>query len=122
MKRIISVICAVLILALCLTACGEPKLDGTYQLITMESGGEDLTALLGAVDVYMTVKDGQATVDFAGQTMSWEIDEENGVMRNEDGAESPYRVEENQIILENEENGTISKMVFEKVESTADSK
>ncbi|MBR1534721.1 MAG: hypothetical protein IJ639_10170 [Ruminococcus sp.] len=122
MKKIISIICVAAMLALCLTACGEPKLDGTYKLITMESGGQDLSAMLGTLEVYMTVKDDQATVDFAGQTMTWEIDEENGVMRNEQGAESPYRVEENQIILENEEDGVIGRMVFEKVESTADSK
>lgn len=124
MKRIISVLCLAVMLVMMtgLAACGEPKLDGTYKLIELNNGEEDLTALLDAIDVYMTIKDDHATLTFADQITEWEIDTKNGVMRNEEGAESPYRTEDNLIILENEENGLTQRMVFEKEESTPDTK
>ena len=123
MKRIISIICiaALLLMTLCLSACGT-RLDGTYKLISIESGGNDLSSVLQNVDVYMTIEKDQATVGFADQTMKWTIDEKAGIMRNEDGAESTYRVEDGTIILESAEDGVTGKLVFEKTQSTADSK
>lgn len=124
MKKFVSLLCIAVMLVMMtgLAACGEPKLDGTYKLIELNNGEEDLTALLDAIDVYMTVKDDHATLTFADQITEWEIDMRNGVMRNEEGAESPYRIEDNLIILENEEDGLTQRMVFEKAESTPDTK
>ena len=123
MKRIISIICiaALLLMTLCLSACGT-RLDGTYKLISIESGGNDLSSVLQNVDVYMTIEKDQATVNFAEETMKWTIDEKAGVMRNDEGAESPYHLEDGKIILENNDGGMVGKMVFEKTTGTADSK
>ncbi len=124
MKKAVSVICiaALLLAALSLSACGGSGLDGTYKLISIESGGNDLSAVLQSVEVYMTIEKDQATVNFAGQTMKWTIDEKAGVMRNDEGAESPYHLEDGKIILENNDGGMVGKMVFERTTGTADSK
>lgn len=124
MKKIVSLLCIAVILVMMsgLAACGEPKLDGTYLLVEMASGGQDLSDLLDDIDICLTVKDDHATLTFADQTTEWEIDTKNSVMRNEEGAESPYRTEDNLIILENEEDGLTHRMVFEKAESTPDTK
>ena len=124
MKKIISITCiaALLLATLCLSACGGTGLDGVYKLISIESGGNDLSSVLQSVDVYMTIEKDQATLNFADQTMKWTIDSKAGIMRNEDGAESPYHVEDGKIILESNEEGSSNKMIFEKAAATADSK
>lgn len=120
MKRIISVLMAlcVLLSVMSLAACGKAaseSIDGTYQLVQMESGGSDITGLLENVDVVLTVEGNKATVVMNDETVNWQVDLQGKQMINDDGQKVPYRAEGNQLIVEDAEN-TQGKMVFEKQE------
>jgi len=123
MKKIISVICVVLMLisVLSLTACSGNSLDGTYNLVEMSSGGEDMTSYLSMIgDVTLTIKGDKATVVLGGETTELTVDAKNSVLKDESGEATPFTVEGDRLTMENTESN--SKMVFELQKATADSK
>jgi len=124
MKRTVSIICAVLMLisVLCLTACsGGSKLDGTYKLIEMSSGGQDMTSYLNMIgDVYLVIEGEKATIELGGETTQLKVDAKNSAFIDEAGDSTPITIEGDRITMENPESQ--SKMVFEKSTATADSK
>jgi len=124
MKRTVSIICAVLMLisVLCLTACsGGSKLDGTYKLIEMSSGGQDMTSYLNMIgDVYLVIEGEKATIELGGETTQLKVDAKNSAFIDEAGDSTPITIEGDRITMENPESQ--SKMVFEKTTATADSK
>ena len=125
MKRTISIICAVLMLisVLSLTACSGSgsKLDGTYKLVEMSSGGQDMTSYLSMIgDVYLTIEGDKATIELGGETTNLKVDQKNSAFVDEAGDSTPITVEGDRITMENPESE--SKMVFEKTTATADSK
>ena len=117
MKKIICVLCITVLLVMSLTACKGQSLDGSYKLVEMETGGEDISSVLKSVNILMEIEADHAVLNFAGQMLEWEVDTETGVMRSSEGMETPYSVEDNRIILESEADGTNSRMVFEKQEN-----
>ncbi len=124
MKRTVSIICAVLMLisVLCLTACsGGSKLDGSYKLVEMSSGGQDMTSYLNMIgDVYLVIEGEKATIELGGETTQLKVDAKNSAFIDEAGDSTPITIEGDRITMENPESQ--SKMVFEKSTATADSK
>lgn len=124
MKRTVSIICAVLmfISVLCLTACsGGSKLDGSYKLVEMSSGGQDMTSYLNMIgDVYLVIEGEKATIELGGETTQLKVDAKNSAFIDEAGDSTPITIEGDRITMENPESQ--SKMVFEKTTATADSK
>lgn len=124
MKRTVSIICAVLMLisVLCLTACsGGSKLDGSYKLVEMSSGGQDMTSYLNMIgDVYLVIEGEKATIELGGETTQLKVDAKNSAFIDEEGDSTPITIEGDRITMENPESQ--SKMVFEKSTATADSK
>nr|WP_316624852.1 hypothetical protein [uncultured Ruminococcus sp.] len=124
MKRTVSIICAVLmlIIVLCLTACsGGSKLDGSYKLVEMSSGGQDMTSYLNMIgDVYLVIEGEKATIELGGETTQLKVDAKNSAFIDEAGDSTPITIEGDRITMENPESQ--SKMVFEKTTATADSK
>ena len=124
MKRTVSIICAVLMLisVLCLTACsGGSKLDGSYKLVEMSSGGQDMTSYLNMIgDVYLVIEGEKATIELGGETTQLKVDAKNSAFIDEAGDSTPITIEGDRITMENPESQ--SKMVFEKTKATADSK
>ena len=124
MKRTVSIICAVLMLisVLCLTACsGGSKLDGSYKLVEMSSGGQDMTSYLNMIgDVYLVIEGEKATIELGGETTLLKVDAKNSAFIDEAGDSTPITIEGDRITMENPESQ--SKMVFEKSTATADSK
>lgn len=124
MKRTVSIICAVLMLIslLCLTACsGGSKLDGSYKLVEMSSGGQDMTSYLNMIgDVYLVIEGEKATIELGGETTQLKVDAKNSAFIDEAGDSTPITIEGDRITMENPESQ--SKMVFEKSTATADSK
>ena len=124
MKRTVSIICAVLMLisVLCLTACsGGSKLDGSYKLVEMSSGGQDMTSYLNMIgDVYLVIEGEKATIELGGETTQLKVDAKNSAFIDEAGDSTPITIEGDRITVENPESQ--SKMVFEKTTATADSK
>ncbi len=124
MKRTVSIICAVLMLisVLCLTACsGGSKLDGSYKLVEMSSGGQDMTSYLNMIgDVYLVIEGEKATIELGGETTQLKVDAKNSAFIDEAGDSTPITIEGDRITMENPESQ--SKMVFEKTTATADSK
>ncbi len=124
MKRTVSIICAVLMLisVLCLTACsGGSKLDGSYKLVEMSSGGQDMTSYLNMIgDVYLVIDGEKATIELGGETTQLKVDAKNSAFIDEAGDSTPITIEGDRITMENPESQ--SKMVFEKTTATADSK
>lgn len=124
MKRTVSIICAVLMLisVLCLTACsGGSKLDGSYKLVEMSSGGQDMTSYLNMIgDVYLVIEGEKATIELGGETTQLKVDAKNSAFIDEAGDATPITIEGDRITMENPESQ--SKMVFEKSTATADSK
>ena len=124
MKRTVSIICAVLMLisVLCLTACsGGSKLDGSYKLVEMSSGGQDMTSYLNMIgDVYLVIEGEKATIELGGETRQLKVDANNSAFIDEAGDSTPITIEGDRITMENPESQ--SKMVFEKTTATADSK
>lgn len=124
MKRTVSIICAVLMLisVLCFTACsGGSKLDGSYKLVEMSSGGQDMTSYLNMIgDVYLVIEGEKATIELGGETTQLKVDAKNSAFIDEAGDSTPITIEGDRITMENPESQ--SKMVFEKSTATADSK
>ena len=124
MKRTVSIICAVLMLisVLCLTACsGGSKLDGSYKLVEMSSGGQDMTSYLNMIgDVYLVIEGEKATIELGGETTQLKVDAKNSAFIDEAGDSTPITIEGDRITMENPESQ--SKMVFEKSTATADPK
>ncbi len=124
MKRTVSIICAVLMLisVLCLTACsGGSKLDGSYKLVEMSSGGQDMTSYLNMIgDVYLVIEGEKATIELGGETTQLKVDAKNSAFIDEAGDSTPITIEGDRITMENPESQ--SKMVFEKSTATVDSK
>ena len=123
MKKLICVICVVLMLvcAASLTACSGNDLDGTYKLVEMISGGEDMTSYLDIIgDVTLTITGDKAVIEISGETTELTVDTKNSSFIDEDGESTPFTLEDNRLTMQNEQSG--SKMVFEKLTATADSK
>ena len=124
MKRTVSIICAVLMLisVLCLTACsGGSKLDGSYKLVEMSSGGQDMTSYLNMIgDVYLVIEGEKATIELGGETTQLKVDAKNSAFIDEAGDSTPITIEGDRITMENPESQ--SKLGFEKSTATADSK
>ena len=118
MKKAISIICVavMLVMMVSLAACSTPGPDvtGTYKLVEMSSGGEDMTSMLTLITVTMTVEGDTALLELYGESLEWKVNTNNGTFSNADGATIPYRVEGDQLILEGGEDSTYGKMVFEK--------
>lgn len=122
MKKIISVVCIVMMLVgvMSLAACSG-GLDGTYNLVEMSSGGQDMTSYLSMIgDVVLTIKGDKATIELGGETTELTVDTKNSVFKDETGESTPFTVEGDRLTMENPESN--SKMVFEKQKATADSK
>ena len=115
MKRTVSILLLICMLAaLCLTACGKAEnIDGSYKLVEMEAGGEDISDALNDVEVTMTIEGTTATVVMDDQTIIWQVDYDNKVMINEEGQKEAYRVEDNKLIVEGN-SADAGKMIFEK--------
>ena len=111
-----------LISVLCLTACsGGSKLDGSYKLVEMSSGGQDMTSYLNMIgDVYLVIEGEKATIELGGETTQLKVDAKNSAFIDEAGDSTPITIEGDRITMENPESQ--SKMVFEKTTATADSK
>ena len=116
MKKTVSVLLLICMLAaaLCLVACGKAEnIDGSYKLVEMEAGGEDISDALDDVEVTMTVEGTTATVVMDERTIIWQVDYDNKVMINEEGQKEAYRVEDNKLIVEGD-SVDAGKMIFEK--------
>ena len=114
MKRSVSVLCALLLLlsVACLTACGGKDISGTYKLVEMTSGGEDMTKYIGMIDeVTLTVDGSKAKLEMGEDVSELIVDTKTQTVKT-DGSSSPYTVEGNKLTLEDESSKT--KMVFEK--------
>ena len=116
MKKPILVLTAVAVLmaVLSLAACGAPKnIDGVYQLISIESNGEDISEALSDYEVTLTAEGDQAVVAMSDQDVNWKIDIENQQLVNDAGVKESFRVEDDRLIIEG--NDVIDgKMVFKK--------
>ena len=122
MKKLISVICIVMMLVgvMSLAACSN-SLDGSYNLVEMSSGGEDMTSYLSMIgDVILTINGDKATIVLGGETTELTVDAKNSVFKDETGESTPFNVEGDRLTMENPESN--SKRVFEKQKATADSK
>ena len=123
MKKLICVICVVLMLfcAVTLTACsGNNGLNGTYKLVELTSGGQDMTSYLSTLgDVFLTIDGNKATIELNGETSKLTVNPQKMVFIDETGEETIFTVEGNRLSMENTESN--SKMVFEKQTATADS-
>ena len=123
MKKIISVVCVVLMIfsVLSLSACSGNSLEGTYKLVEMTSGGQDMTSYLSMLgDVILTIKGDKATIDIGGETTQLTVDSKNSAFVDEEGESTPFTFEDNKLTMSSSESD--SKMVFEKQTATADSK
>ena len=118
MKRPVLVLTAVAVLlaVLSLAACSAPKnMDGVYQLISMESNGEDISEALSDHEVTLTVEGDRAVVAMGDRVVNWKIDFENRQVVNDAGVQESFRVAGDRLIIEG--NDVIDgKMVFEKQE------
>ena len=123
MKKIISVICVVLMLVsvLSLSACSGSSLDGTYKLVEMTSGGQDMTSYLSMLgDVILTIQGDKASIELSGETTQLTVDSKNSAFIDVEGDSTPFTVEGTRLTMESSQSD--SKMVFEKQTATADSK
>jgi hypothetical protein len=110
MKKSLSVLFVILLVAstLCLTACGP---DGTYDLVSVTSNGEDYTSrITQAGGVTMVIVGSSATMSGGGQTTSFTIDTKTQTLTAPDGSSAPYTLSGNEFILE--QNG--ARLVFKK--------
>lgn len=122
MKKTIAIVCAVLVLAFCLTACGgKGDISGTYKLVEMTSQGQDMTSYLEIVgEVLLIISGDKAQITMGGETTTMTVDTSKGILQDSTGASTPYTIEGNRLTMEN--TTSQSKMVFEKITSTQDSK
>ena len=124
MKKTISILCVAVLLMMMvgLAACssgnagGGQDISGTYKLVEMNSGGEDMTSMLTLINVTMTIEGDTAVVGMMDDTLEWKVDTGRQTFTNADGASVPYRIEEDRLIVEGGEDSSYGKMVFEKQE------
>ena len=118
MKKTVSLICVVLVLALALSlaACGGSSggkdYSGTYKLVKITAAGKDMTSYLNLVgDVTLTIEGDKATMKMGEDITEMTVDSK-AMTISSDGAASPFTFEDNTLTLE--EKGSDTKMVFEK--------
>ena len=116
MKKSLSVICAILVLALTLSlaACGSSGQDysGTYKLVEMTNNGTDMTQYLSLVgEVILTIDGNRAKLDMQGESSEFTVDSSKMTM-SADGSTASFTVEDNKLTMQDESAKT--KMVFEK--------
>ena len=117
MKKTVSVICVVLVLALTLSlaACGsggERDFSGTYNLVEITASGQDMTSYLSSIgDVTLVIQGDKATLKMGEETTVMIIDPKAMTISSE-GSTSPFKYENNKLILEEKKSDT--RMVFEK--------
>lgn len=121
MKKAISIICVavLLVMTVSLAACspgGGQDISGTYKLVEMNSGGQDMTSMLTLVNVTLTVEGDSAVLEMMGDTVNWKVNTANQMFTNPDGNSVPYKIEDDKLIVEGGESSSYGKMVFEKQE------
>lgn len=124
MKKTVSVICVVLVLALALSlaACGSSgsgssggggkDYSGTYKLVEITAGGQDMSSYLGLVgSVTLTIEGDKATLKMGEDTTQMTVDSK-AMTISSDGSASPFTFEDNKLTMQEKDSDT--KMVFEK--------
>ena len=115
MKKAVSVICVVLVLALALslTACGKDY-SGTYKLVEITDSGQDMTSYLSSVgDVTLVIEGEKATLKMGEESTQMAVDTKTMTISSE-GSAAPFTFEDNKLIMMEKNSDT--KMVFEKQE------
>lgn len=112
MKKIFLVFCIVITI-LIFTACGNSQsISGTYKLIEMTAGGQDITSYLSSIeDVTLVIEGDKAQLIIGEDITEMTIDTDAQTMTGE-SAPSPYIIEGKTLTMEDE--STETKMVFEK--------
>lgn len=111
MKRTISIVALLMVAVLmvgCLAACGGKLSDGTYKLVELKQGDEDMSSQIAIMEaagmsIDLVVKGDKATL------MGQELTIKDGKL-SDGKTDVPYTVNGNKITVEQDGN----KMVFEK--------
>lgn len=121
MKKIVSILCIIVMLAsvLSLSACGSNSgsnsgtdVSGSYKLIEMVVGGESMNEYLELVgDVILEVNGNKATLTMGEDVTELTVDT-NAMTFTASGSASHFTVDGNTLTMEEKSAGT--KMVFEK--------
>ena len=117
MKKTVSVICVVLVLAftLSLAACGngaERDFSGTYKLVEITASGQDMTSYLNKIGDVDLVIDGEKATLKMGEDTTVMIIDPRAMTVSSGGSTSPFKYENNKLIMEEKKADT--RMVFEK--------
>ncbi|MBQ6498901.1 MAG: hypothetical protein IJI48_03265 [Ruminococcus sp.] len=115
MKKTVSIICVVLVLALALslTACGKDY-SGTYKLVEISAAGQDMTSYLNKIgDVTLVIEGEKATLKMGKESTQMTVDSK-AMTISSDGSAAPFTFEDNKLIMTEKNSDT--KMVFEKQE------